>query len=270
MATISTREEALTSFTESYRWLIAQQGQGVHTPLPRQLKQTIKLYFRKEGVDAIAQVERDALNAKGVTPALAKRTPEAPKKGSSDRRLERIAMKEIGLEEGSNTKARISRMQRLASRGQLETQMSRTGSEAKENVAGGSRAMESVAIENNSNVKRAKRSAESKKEEYFVTENPDAFSTAPKSDDIYNDRVPDNDVDLGRTVAQMLEPHFNVLNTAEIQLIKDMGAKEIVDKFGKERIEATLIAFEDPDLSLAGSAKQLANRLKFRIYPDSK
>ena len=61
----------------------------------------------------------------------------------------------------------------------------------------------------------------------------------------------------------------NPLNTTEIQQIGAMGSKEIVDAFGADRILATLEAFKDPDLSLSGSPKQLANRLKFRIYPQA-
>ena len=212
----ASKEDALKYFIDSYRWLVTQQGQGVHTPLPRQLKQIIKLHFRKDGVDAISAVERDLLNAKGVTPALNKRpSVEQPKKGSADRRLERISMREIGQEDGANTKARINRMQRLAQRGLLETPMSRTVSEEKENVAAG--------------------------------------------DDVKVQRV--------KKEAVKVEMEAQPLNTTEIQLIATMGAKEIVDSYGADRILATLTAFNDPDLSLAGSPKQLANRLKFRIYP---
>ena len=201
---------------EFYKWAIAQKGHGVNTPLPRQLKQIIRLFFRKEGIDAIAQVERDVLNAKGVTPALVQRKQE-PKKGSSDQRLERIALRESGQVEGAQTKARIKRMQRLAHKGVLGTQTLETVSEESENVA-----------EVNEPVKRKPREPKAEK-------------------------------------AESVQP----LNTTEIQQIGAMGSKEIVDAFGADRILATLEAFKDPDLSLSGSPKQLANRLKFRIYPQA-
>lgn len=201
---------------EFYKWAIAQKGHGVNTPLPRQLKQIIRLFFRKEGIDAIAQVEREVLNAKGVTPALVQRKQEAPKKGSSDQRLERIALRESGQVEGAQTKARIKRMQRLAHKGVLGTPTLETVSEESENVA---------------EVKAARKPRE------------------PKAEKV--------------EMAESVQP----LNTTEIQKIGTMGSKEIVDAFGADRILATLEAFKDPDLSLSGSPKQLANRLKFRIYP---
>ena len=205
---------------EFYKWAIAQKGHGVNTPLPRQLKQIIRLFFRKEGIDAIAQVERDVLNAKGVTPALVQRKQEAPKKGSSDQRLERIALRESGQVEGANTKARIKRMQRLAHKGVLGTPTFETVSEESENVA-----------EVNEPVKRKPRE--------------------PKAETV--------------ETVESVQP----LNTTEIQQIGTMGSKEIVDAFGADRILATLEAFKDPDISLSGSPKQLANRLKFRIYPQA-
>lgn len=202
---------------EFYKWAIAQKGHGVNTPLPRQLKQIIRLFFRKEGIDAIAQVEREVLNAKGVTPALVQRKQESPKKGSSDQRLERIALRESGQVEGAQTKARIKRMQRLAHKGVLGTPTLETVSVESESVA-----------EVNEPVKRKPRE--------------------PKAE-----------------TAESVQP----LNTTEIQQIGTMGSKEIVDAFGADRILATLEAFKDPDLSLSGSPKQLANRLKFRIYPQA-
>lgn len=233
------KTQALNFFIEGYKWAISQTGHGVHTPLPRQLKQIIKLYFKKEGVDAIASIEREALNAKGVTPSLTKRQPEAPKKGSSDRRLERIALRESGQEEGANTKARIKRMQRLAQKGLLETQTFKTESGEKEGVAeddGINKAEFAIAAK----VLRAKQKA--------------------------GGEITNTDIETAATSAKAVQP----LNTTEIQQIGAMGAKEIVDAYGADRILVTLEAFKDPNLSLSGSPKQLANRLKFRIYPQDK
>ncbi len=207
----------LTPAIDFYKWAIAQKGHGVNTPLPRQLKQIIRMFFRKEGIEAIAQVEREVLNAKGVTPALVQRKQETPKKGSSDQRLERIALRESGQVEGAQTKARIKRMQRLAHKGVLGTPTLETASVESESVA-----------EANEPVKRKPRE--------------------PKAEKV-----------------ESVQP----LNTTEIQQIGAMGSKEIVDAFGADRILATLEAFKDPDLSISGSPKQLANRLKFRIYPQA-
>lgn len=213
----TTTKEALKLFSDGYKWMIEQQGQGVNTPLPRQLKQIIKLYFKKDGVEAVASIEREALNKKGITPSLIRtKSIDQPKKLSSDRRLERIALRETGQEDGSNTKAAVSRMKRLANRGIFGTPTLKTELEESESVAAG--------------------------------EQPEKQPRARKST-------------AGATIE--VQP----LNTTEIQLIGEMGAKEIVDAYGADRVLATLQAFNDPDIVLTGSPKQLANRLKFRIYP---
>ena len=55
------------------------------------------------------------------------------------------------------------------------------------------------------------------------------------------------------------------LNATEALTLVSMGAKEIVDVFGEDRIRATLTAFNDAEIDLTKSARQLANILKKRL-----
>ena len=129
---------ALNSAAAFYQWAINQPRHGVHTPLPRQMKQIIKLFFAKEGVNAIAEIERAALNEKRVTPAfVGMKQQDASKKAIETRRALRVSPALDSAQElaqSNRTTARQERLARVHRRGLLQGTFS-TVSEEKENVA---------------------------------------------------------------------------------------------------------------------------------------
>ena len=111
----------LETFISGYAWLIRQPGQGINTPLSRQVKQPIKIIFKAEGVAAIQAEERKLLSERGVKPnfqpAPRKTDREASGGATSERRAARLAQQNVEAEAQGLVQARMARLQRQASRG---------------------------------------------------------------------------------------------------------------------------------------------------------
>lgn len=192
------RSIALRRAIGYYEWVINQPRTGVSSPLARNLKQVIRMTFAKDGITAMAEVERAALNAKRVTPSMVGARPADPKKATEARRARRVSQEPDSAQEAMLSSAMQDRLRRVAQRGALQPTPD-PELEERENVAGG----EKISGDN------------------------------------------------------QVKP----LTTFEVRDILDLGAKGIVDRFGEDRIRATLVAM-DPNAEIKGSARQMANRLK--------
>jgi hypothetical protein len=110
----------LETFIAGYAWLIRQPGQGINTPLSRQVKQPIKIIFKAEGVAAIQAEERKLLSERGVRPSFQpaprKTDREASGGATSERRAARLAQQNVEAEAQGLVQARMARLQRQASR----------------------------------------------------------------------------------------------------------------------------------------------------------
>ena len=110
----------LETFIAGYAWLIRQPGQGINTPLSRQVKQPIKIIFKAEGVAAIQAEKRKLLSERGVKPNLQpsprKTDREASGGATSERRAARLAQQNVEAEAQGLVQARMARLQRQASR----------------------------------------------------------------------------------------------------------------------------------------------------------
>lgn len=196
------RQEALNNAVKFYSYVISNPRTGVNSPLARQLKQTIKLVFAKEGLQAALAVETTLKTMKGVTPSLVGvSSAEARKKAIEARKARRVSPDQdsaVDQAQARQTQAMQERLRRVSQR-EVLPQTSSPALDASEDV-----------------------------------------------------------------VADNTELAAKPLTATEVRGIATMGAKEIVDQFGADRILATLLAME-PDGEFTGSDRQLANRLKAKL-----
>lgn len=132
--------EPLQNALDFYRWTIDQPGHGVNSPQPRNLKLIIKAFFRKEGLDAVSEIEREALRNKPVRPAVLRPEQVAEtKKNPGQARAERLARKASPDQPGEPGRiaAMQNRIQRLHNKGLLETPTLPPASEANGSAAAG-------------------------------------------------------------------------------------------------------------------------------------
>lgn len=234
--------EAMDAAARLYKFMIDQPHHGPHTPMSRQLKQIIKNIFARPGLNAIADIERAALNAKKITPSIVGTRPaEASKKAIEMRRAQRVSIEQDSAPQVGNSNRATAKQERLA-RVHRRNLLQGTSAPVLEKK-------ESVVEDKSTNAKNLTKA---------IVDGLATPRTATKPD---APAAPPQDTQAAPPAA---DATAKPLTATEAASIVDMGAQEIVQKFGEDRLRATMEKIE-PGVEFKGSGRQIANRLKAKL-----
>lgn len=131
------RNESLEAAAKFYEYVISSSRTGVNSPLARQIKQSIRLVFAKDGLQALAAIETKIRNSKGVTPSLVGvPKSETTKKLIEARKARRVSQDQdsaLGLADSRQTASMLERQRRVAMRDVPQNELPKSKPELEEN-----------------------------------------------------------------------------------------------------------------------------------------